>query len=64
MNYQIKSSEKGACTGQLVAVCHRDGSPVSEMRYNDGSLMVIEYGVLSGMMTGSLIKWFKDREIK
>lgn len=64
MNYQIKSSEKGAGTGQLVAVCRRDGSPVSEMRYNDGSLMVIEYGMLSGMMTGSLIKWSKDRKIK
>lgn len=47
-----------------MAVCSRDGSPVSEMRYNDGSLMVIEYGMLSGMMTGSLIKWSKDRKIK
>lgn len=26
--------------------------------------MVIEYGMLSGMMTGSLIKWSKDRKIK
>lgn len=26
--------------------------------------MVIEYGMLSGMMIGFLIKWFKDREIK
>lgn len=64
MNYQIKSSEKGAGTGQLVAVCHSRESPVSAMKNNDGSLMVIEYGVLSGVMTGSLIKWSKDREIK
>lgn len=55
MNYQIKSSERGLDSRE---------SPVSATKNNDGSLMVIEYGVLSGMMTGSLIKWSKDREIK
>lgn len=65
MNYQIKSSERrGLSTGQLVAVCHSDGSPVSVMWYNDGSLVVIEHGVLSGIITGPLIKWSKDREIE
>lgn len=55
---------KGASTGQLVAVCHSDGSTVSVMWYNDESLVVIEYGMLSGIITGPLIKWSKDREIK
>lgn len=45
-------------------MCYRDGFLVLEMRYNDGFFMVIEYGMLSGMMIGFLIKWFKDREIK
>lgn len=64
MNYQIKPSERrGLSTGQLVAVCHSDGSPVSVMWY-DESLVVIEYGMLSGIITGPLIKWSKDREIE
>lgn len=47
-----------------MVVCYSREFLVLVTKNNDGFFMVIEYGVLSGMMIGFLIKWFKDREIK